>query len=86
MYLFLAVLGLHCFAQAFSSRFRWGTSFVAVLGFLLLSGDQTPRAVAPVVVARGLGGCGSRALDTGSVVVMPGLSCSTACEIFPEQG
>ena len=84
MYLFLAVLSLHCFAQAFSSRFGWGTSFVAVLGFLLLLGHQTPRAVAPVVVARGLGSCGSRTLDTGSVVVMPGLSCSTACVIFPE--
>ena len=59
MYLFLAVLSLHCFAQAFSSRFGWGTSFVAVLGFLLLLGHQTPRAVAPVVVARGLGSCGS---------------------------
>ena len=33
-----------------------------------------------------LGSCDSRALDTGSGVAVPGLSCSAACEIFPDQG
>ena len=30
--------------------------------------------------------CGSWALSTGSVVVVCGLSCSTECGIFPDQG
>ena len=34
----------------------------------------------------GFSGCGLRAYSTGSVVVVHGLSCSMACEIFPDQG
>ena len=40
---------------------------------------------ASVVVALGLSGCGSWALER-SVVVAYGLSCSAACAIFPDQG
>ena len=35
IYLFLAVLGLHCCAQAFSSCVKWGLLFVAVRGLLV---------------------------------------------------
>ena len=31
--LFLAALGIRCFAPAFSSRSRWGPFFIAVHGF-----------------------------------------------------
>ena len=41
---------------------------------------------ASVVVALGLSSCGSQALEAGSVVVAHGLSHSTACGIFPDQG
>ena len=34
-YLFLAVLGLHCCARAFSSCSEWGLLFVVVRGFLI---------------------------------------------------
>ena len=34
--LFLAVLGLHCCAQAFSSCGEWGLLFVVVCGLLLV--------------------------------------------------
>ena len=35
MYLFLAVLGFRCCAQAFSSCGEWGLLFVAVHGLLV---------------------------------------------------
>ena len=35
-YLFLAALGLHCCAQAFSSRGEWGLLFVVVRGLLIV--------------------------------------------------
>ena len=65
-----AALGLHCCAQAFSSCSQQG----------LLSGCS--------VWASHCSGfsCGTRALGTlVSVVVMHGLSCPVACEIFPDQ-
>ena len=34
----------------------------------------------------GLSRCGSRVYSTSSAVVVNGLSCSTACGIFPDQG
>ena len=44
-------------------------------------------ARASVVVARRLSSCGMWALGAqASVVVAHGLSCSTACGIFPDQG
>ena len=36
MYLFLAVLGLHCSAPAFSSCREQGLLFIAVLGLLIV--------------------------------------------------
>ena len=45
-YLFLAALGLHCCARAFSSCSEWGLLFVAVRGLL--------TAVASLVVEHGL--------------------------------
>ena len=35
MYLFLAVLGLHCCVQAFSSCGEWGLLFIAVSRLLI---------------------------------------------------
>ena len=34
-YLFLAALGLCCYARAFSSRGEWGLLFIAVCGLLI---------------------------------------------------
>ena len=76
---FLAVLGLHCCAWAFSSCGKQGLLFVAVRGLLiavvsLCCGAQALGMRAAVVVARGLSS------------VARGLSCSAACGIFPDQG
>ena len=46
MYLFLAVLGLHCCVRAFSSCGKWGLPLVVVHGLLI--------AVASLVVEHGL--------------------------------
>ena len=46
IYLFLAALGLHCCARAFSSCGEWGLLFVAMSGLLL--------AVASLVAEHGL--------------------------------
>ena len=46
IYLFLAALGLHCCARAFSSCGEWGLLFAAVRGLLI--------AVASLVVEHGL--------------------------------
>ena len=90
-FLFLAALGLHCCARAFSSCGNWGLLFVAVHGLLIVvaslatehglqvHGLQQLWHLDSVVVARGL-------QSTGSVVVAHGLSCSIACGIFPDQG
>ena len=66
--LFLALLGLHCCARAFSSCGERGLLFVAVHGLLIAvaslvveHGLQGTRA--SVVVARGLSSCGSQALE-----------------------
>ena len=71
MYLFLAVLGLHC-----------------CVGFLLL------QRVGPALHfsaqgshCSGFSCCRAQILGrTDSLVVVEGLSCSKACEIFPDQG
>ena len=87
----LAVLGLRCCTQAFSSCSKWGLLFVVELGLLI--------AVASLVAEHGLQACGLQQLwhagsvavahglqSAGSVVVAQGLSCSVACGIFPDQG
>ena len=69
IYLFLAALGLHCCAWAFSRCCERGLLFVAVrdcnvsLLWLLLLWSMGSRCVASVVVAHGLSSCGSRALE-----------------------
>ena len=72
MYLFLAALGLRCCARAFSSCGELGLLFVVVCGLLI--------AVASLC-------CRARALGAwASVAVVPGLSYSAACGIYPDQG
>ena len=67
IFLFLAALGLRCCMRAFSVCGEWGLLFVALCGFLiawlLLLRSTGSRRVGSVVVARGLGSCGSRALE-----------------------
>ena len=71
LFYFLAVLGLHCCAQAFSSCGERGLLLVVV------------RASH----CGGFSCCGARALGAqASVVVAHRLSCSAACGIFPDQG
>ena len=90
IYLFLAVLGLCCCAQAFSSCGEWGLLFIAVRGPLIAVASLVEHRLqerrlqqlwhaGSVVVAHGL-------QSAGSVVVAHGPSCSAACGIFPDQG
>ena len=61
IYLFLAVLGLHCCARAFSSCDKQGLLFVVVHGLLITVASLVVLllgAWASVVVARGLSSCG----------------------------
>ena len=68
-FFFLAVLGLHCCMQAFSSCSERGLLFVAVHGLLTAVASLVACATralgvwASVVVARGLSSCGSRTLE-----------------------
>ena len=89
-YLFLAVLGLHCCVQAFSSCGEWGLLFVVVCKLLVVAslvaehglqvhGLQQLQHAGSVVVACGL-------QSAGSVVVAHRFSFSVACGIFPDQG
>ena len=70
--LFLAVLGLHFCARAFSSCGKWGPLFIAVHGTLTI--------VASLVAEHRV------QTRAGSVIVAHEPSCSTACGIFPDQG
>ena len=82
LYLFLAVLGLCCCADfSLVAAIRATLSLWCVgfsLRWWLLVRSLGFRA-------RGLGSCDSWALNTGSVVVAHGLSCSAACGIFLDQ-
>ena len=64
---FLAALGLHCCAWAFSSYGKWGLLFAAVRGLLIVvtsrCGARALGAWASVVVPCGLSSCGSQALE-----------------------
>ena len=79
--LILVVLGLCC-VGVFSSCSMWGLLFVGFLGFSLLWllswWNTGSRCV-------GFSSCGWQ-LSTGSVLVAHGLSCSSPCRIFPDQG
>ena len=89
-FFFLAALGLHRCARAFSGCGERGLPFVAVHRLLIAvashCGARALGAQASRVVARGLSSSGSRAKSAGSVVVAHGLRCSTACGIFLDQG
>ena len=66
--LFLAALGLCCYAQSFPSCGERGLLFIAVCGLLIVvaspcCGARALGAWASVVVASGLSSCGSRALE-----------------------
>ena len=77
--LFMAVLGLRCSERTFSSCGERGLLFVAVCRLLI--------AVPSLVAEHGLQARRLQQLwNVASVVVAHGLSCSAACEIFPDQG
>ena len=90
-YLFLAVLGLRCCTQVFSSCSERGLLFVGVRGLLIAVASlvvehrfqvhqpQQLWLTGSIVVAHGL-------QSSGSVVVAHGVSCSAACGIFLDQG
>ena len=86
------MLCLCCWARAFSSCGERGLFFICSVrashcGGFSRCGARALGTQASVVAARELSSCGSRALEsTGSVVVAHGLSRSTACGIFPDQG
>ena len=87
-----AVLGLHC-STKFSLIVASGGCTLVVVGRLLIE-------VASLIVEHGCWAlqlqylqlsrsdleAAAAAAVMGSVVVAPGLSCSTACRIFPDQG
>ena len=85
----LAVVGLCCCAQAFSSCGKWRLLLVAVLGFLHCSGSSCCRAHAlgvwaSLVAAHGLSSCGLRALECR--LKQLGHMGLVACCIFLHQG
>ena len=82
-YFILAVLGLHCCAQAFSSYGKWDYPLAVCKGFsswwLLLSQTTGSRCLGLMVAV-------PRLCSTGSIIVARGLCCSTARGIFLDQG
>ena len=93
IYLLLAVPCLRCYTQAFSSCGEQGLlpSCGAVASLVAESrlqgqGLQQLQHMGSAVVTCGLEGTWAQYLWLlGSVVVAHGLSCSTVCEIFPDQ-
>ena len=67
LFIYLAALGLHCRAWAFSSCGEQGLLFIEVRGPLSVvasrCGAQAVGTQSSVVVARGLSSCGSQALE-----------------------
>ena len=80
-FFFPAMLDLHWFAWAFFRCGEQGLLFIAVplTMWLLLLWAQVLGAQISVVAA-------GRLENLGSIVVLYGLSCSTACGIFLDQG
>ena len=90
MYLFLAVLSLHCYASFSLLVASRGYSSCGVWAFQC-GGFSSCRAwalgmQASVFVAHGLSSCGSWALEHRFSTCSCGLNCSTACRIFLYQG
>ena len=92
IYLFIfGCIGSSLLRVGFSSCGEQGLLFVAVRGLLIAvpSGweEWALGARASVVVACGLGSCGSQALECKLSSVVRGLSSfPAACGIFPDQG
>ena len=84
MYLFLAVLSLHCCAQTFSSCEAWGLPFSCGARASHCSGFSCCGA--SIFAACGLSSCGPWLQSPGSVAVVYWLSCPAACAILPDQG
>ena len=68
IYLFMAVLGLHCSMPAFSSCGEWGAklccgAWASHCGGFSHCGTRALGTQASVLVVRGLSSCGSRALE-----------------------
>ena len=70
IYLFIAVLGLHC---------CMGLSPVAESGLLSSHSHRLLTALVSPIVEHGL-------WSPGQIAVVHGLSCSAGCEIFPDKG
>ena len=80
------MLGLRCYAGAFSSCGEQGLLFVVVRR-LLIAICGLLIAMASLVEEHGLQACRLQQLwHAGSVVVAHGFSCSAACGIFPDEG
>ena len=91
--LFLVVLSLCCYAQAFSSCSKQGllsscSAQASHCSSFSCCGARALGKRASVIVAHKLGSCSSRTLEyvVGSVVVEHGFSCTRASGIFPNQG
>ena len=82
------MLGLHCFVWAFSSFGEWGPLFLTALASPVV--ELRLWVVQALVVmlgelssaVPGFEGTGFEGTGFG----VPGLSCSEACGIFPDQG
>ena len=84
IYLFLAVLGLHCCTGFSLVAESWTHPLVVV--YRLLAAVASVVACASVVAALGLSGCCSQPLEHRlSSSCGGGLCCSVACGIFPSQ-
>ena len=69
------MLGLRCYARAFSSCGKWGLLFIVVHGLLIAVACCGARALgmwASVVVVHGLSSCGARALLLCGMWDLPG--------------
>ena len=73
------------YMQAFSSCGEQGLLFTTAHGRLIVMASRALGSQASVVAAHGLGSSVLRLSSTGSVVTH-GLSNSTVCGIFPDQG
>ena len=86
-YLFVFVLGLHCFTRAFSSHSEWGLRLVAVHGFLVAVASLVAESGSGVVL--GFSRCSMQALLWLSLerrLSSCGAHPSIACGIFLDQG
>ena len=84
--LFMAALGLRCYTWSFSSCGKWKLLFLGVCGLLIVVASSVAEHGSRQV---GFSNCSTQACglsSVGLVVMANELSCSMACEIFPDQG